>query len=69
MHLGAKATSKPQKNKQIKIKNRKLEMQLEAGKKTGEITLLCQTRKITFYLRFFTKFCKQFSSQHGFWSI
>ena len=35
MHLGAKATSKPQKNKQIKIKNRKLEMQLEAGKKTG----------------------------------
>ena len=37
-------------------------MQLEAGKKTGEITLLCQTRKNTFYLRFFTKFWKQFSS-------
>ena len=61
VHLGAKATSKPQKNKQIK-KNRELEMQLEAGKKTGETTLLCQTRKNTFYLRFFTKFWKQFSS-------
>lgn len=67
VHLGAKATSKPQKNKQIKKKPRA--WNAEAGKKTGEITLLCQTRKNTFYLRFFTKFWKQFSSQHGFWSI